>query len=151
MAIDTIRKQMTHVREFQRAHGDSDLRYWFSLAYDPDYPDPSATHIRLITMHESMPLTRVMASQIIGGNPQALLYGRYLVVDVLDDIMPAIAESEPLEDGPIGAVEVVLAVYPGPGMATTYAVSSISLGLPGGAMNETLIFGASRRPPGWPP
>ena len=151
MAIDTIRKQMTHVREFQRAHGDSDLPYWFALAYDPDYPDPSAPEIRLITMAESMPLNRVMASEIIGGNPQALLYGRYLVVDVLDDIMPAIAESEPLEDGPISAVEVVLAVYPGPGMATTYAVSSISLGLPGGAMNECLIFGASSRPPGWPP
>lgn len=146
---EKVRRDIVEVMSYRHTRGPTRHPYWFAVVEDPYYPSAADPVIRLVTLAESMPLTRGMVADIAHGPAHCYLFGRYLVADILDDTPPQ--AFGPPEDEVVRAIELVLVLHPGPGMTASAAVGSLSLGLPGGCMSETLILAATDRPQGWPP
>lgn len=148
--VEQAREAIRSIEGLRRAEGEG-KKYWFALCFEQGYLGESEPAIRVVTSSESMPLTRAMSAALSPVERGGLwLFGRYLVVDVLDDTPPEVYfESEEAEA--VRAVEVLVVLHPGKGIRTPTLAGSLALGLPGNALHDFLVLAADCRPQGWPP
>lgn len=147
--VENVRGAIQAIESLRRRKGDRE-RYWFGLSHERGYLDEDPPPIRVVTRHESLPLTRAMsaaASQLTAGS--LWLFGRYLVLDILDDTPPELYFG-PNENEAVRAIELLVALRPGGRIGVPTSVGSLALGLPGNALHGYVVLAADSRPTGWP-
>lgn len=152
-AVSDARKAIENTHRARMEEGKK-LGYWCALVYDRDYD--LAPALRLVTQGESMPATRKMIGGILDYTPFPLLHGLHPVVHFLEDSDPLILRQRESEGDRnpdlVEAVEVHVALSPGPHLTRYTSILRVSLGLDRETeFGDHILLGFDKRPTGWPP